>query len=213
MKAFPVSIRPFPVLLAVGAGIFLFNVADVIARAPGGEPVESTPVNPSSAAKPQPAAQLAASQQAASAQQVAKASVPQNRVEADLMNDMAGRAPRAKPVADRSDLEMRERMLEAAEKRVDAKIAELRRLEARLKQLTGVQDEQSAKQFTSLVKVYETMKPKDAARIFEKLDLGVQLAVAHRMKEAKMAAILAEMDPDAAKSLTMALAQRANVAG
>ena len=213
MKAFPVSIRPFPVLLAAGAGILLFNVADVIARAPGAEPVESTPVNPSSAAKPQPAAQLAASQQAASAQQVAKASVPQNRVEADLMNDMAGRAPRAKPVADRSDLEMRERMLEAAEKRVDAKIAELRRLEARLKQLTGVQDEQSAKQFTSLVKVYETMKPKDAARIFEKLDLGVQLAVANRMKETKMAAILAEMDPDAAKSLTMALAQRANVAG
>lgn len=200
MKAFPVSIRPFPILLAVGAGILLFNVADVIARAPGAEPVAGTPVATpqQKPAQPKPA------------QQVAKASVPQNRVEAELMNDMA-RQKRTK-TTDKSDLEMRERLLEAAEKRVDGKIAELRALEARLKQLTGVQDEQAAKQFTSLVKVYETMKPKDAARIFEKLDLGVQLAVAHRMKETKMAAILAEMTPDAAKSLTMALAERANVA-
>lgn len=205
MKAFPVFIRPFPVLLAAGAGILLVNVADVIARAPGAEPAASAPA---AATQAKPPAKAAAQQ---GTQQVAKASVPQNRVEAELMNDMA-RQQRTK-TTDKSDLEMRERLLEAAEKRVDGKIAELRALEARLKQLTGVQDEQAAKQFTSLVKVYETMKPKDAARIFEKLDLGVQLAVAHRMKETKMAAILAEMTPDAAKSLTMALAERANVAG
>lgn len=207
MKVFSVSIRPFPVLLAAGAGIFLFNVADVIARAPGAEPAAGASAS-AAQQKPAPAKATAASQPA---QQVAKASVPQNRVEAELMNDIA-RQQRTK-TTDKADLEMRERLLEAAEKRVDGKIAELRALEARLKQLTGVQDEQAAKQFTSLVKVYETMKPKDAARIFEKLDLGVQLAVAHRMKEAKMAAILAEMNPDAAKSLTMALAERANVAG
>lgn len=202
MKAFPVSIRPFPVMLAVGAGILMFNVADVIARAPGAELAVNSPSGAPQpkVAQPKPV-------------QTAKAAVPQNRVEADLMNDMAARPQRARPAADKSDLEMRERLLEAAEKRVDAKIAELRQLETRLKQLSGVQEEQAAKQFASLVKVYETMKPKDAARIFEKLDLNVQLAVAHRMKEAKMAAILAEMNPDAAKSLTMALAERANVAG
>lgn len=206
MKMFPVSIRPFPILLAAGAGIFLFNVADVIARAPGAESAASAPAN---AAQQKPAQSKAAAGQTPA--QVAKTNVPQNRVEAELMNDM-GRQQRSK-TSDKSDLEMRERLLEAAEKRVDGKIAELRALEARLKELTGVKDEQAAKQFVSLVKVYETMKPRDAARIFEKLDLGVQLAVAHRMKEAKMAAILAEMDPEAAKSLTMALAGRAKVAG
>lgn len=205
MKAFPVSIRPFPILLAAGAGIFLFNVADVIARAPVAETAASTAAAP--AQKP---AQPKGAQAKPATAQAAKAEAPQNRVEAELMNDMARQRGRA---TDKADLEMRERLLEAAEKRVDGKIAELRALEARLKQLTGVQEEQAAKQFASLVKVYETMKPRDAARIFEKLDLGVQLAVAHRMKEAKMAAILAEMTPDAAKSLTMALAERANVSG
>lgn len=208
MKTFPISIRPFPVLLAVGAGILLFNVADVIARAPGSEPAASAPAN---AAQQKSTQQKPAESKPTASPQVAKTNVPQNRVEAELMNDMA-RSQRGK-ATDKADIEMRERLLEAAEKRVDGKIAELRALEARLKELTGVQDEQAAKQFTSLVKVYETMKPKDAARIFEKLDLGVQLAVAHRMKEAKMAAILAEMNPEAAKSLTMALAEHANVAG
>lgn len=201
MKAFPVSIRPFPVLLAAGAGIFLFNVADVIARAPLAETPEATEtatVKATATAEPAPV------------QQAAKAEAPQNRIEAELMNDMARQRGKT---ADKSDLEMRERLLEAAEKRVDGKIAELRALEARLKELTGLQEEQANRQFASLVKVYETMKPRDAARIFEKLDLNVQLAVAHRMKEARMAAILAEMNADAAKSLTMALAERANVAG
>lgn len=201
MKAFPVSIRPFPVLLAAGAGIFLFNVADVIARAPLAETPEATEtatVKATATAGPAPV------------QQAAKAEAPQNRIEAELMNDMARQRGKT---ADKSDLEMRERLLEAAEKRVDGKIAELRALEARLKELTGLQEEQANRQFASLVKVYETMKPRDAARIFEKLDLNVQLAVAHRMKEARMAAILAEMNADAAKSLTMALAERANVAG
>lgn len=201
MKAFPVSIRPFPVLLAAGAGIFLFNVADVIARAPLAETPEATETA---------TAKATATAEPTPVQQAAKAEAPQNRIEAELMNDMARQRGKT---ADKSDLEMRERLLEAAEKRVDGKIAELRALEARLKELTGLQEEQANRQFASLVKVYETMKPRDAARIFEKLDLNVQLAVAHRMKEARMAAILAEMNADAAKSLTMALAERANVAG
>jgi len=207
MKALPVSIRPFPILLAAGAGILLFNIADVIARAPGVEPAAAAT---SAAPAQKPAQPKGAQAKPAAVQQAAKVEVPQNRIEAELMNDMARQRSKT---TDKADMEMRERMLEAAEKRVDGKIAELRALEARLKQLTGMQDEQAAKQFASLVKVYETMKPKDAARIFEKLDLNVQLAVAHRMKEAKMAAILAEMNPDAAKSLTMALAERANMAG
>lgn len=196
MKGLPVSFRPFPLMLAAGAGIFLVNVADVIARAP---------LNEAQAPKTQAAADAPARQQ------LAKATTPQNRVEADLMDDMA--RPRPKAQAARDDLEMRERLLEAAEKRVDAKIAQLRQLEAQLKELNGVRDEQADRQFASLVKVYETMKPRDAARIFERLDMNVQLSVAHRMKEAKMAAILAEMNPDAARALTMALAERANRTG
>lgn len=205
MTVFKFPVRPFPLLLLVGTAILMVNVADVIARAPGaGETASET------AAAKTPAGAAKAGKTTA-AGKAGASEVPQNRLEAQIMDDLAKQ--RQASASRKSDAEMRERLLEAAEKRVDGKITELKTLESRLKELTNQRDEQENKQFASLVKVYETMKPKDAARIFEKLDLHVQIAVAHRMKEAKMAAILAEMSPDAAKSLTMALAERANVPG
>ncbi|MEM8826442.1 MAG: hypothetical protein AAGD40_05905 [Pseudomonadota bacterium] len=57
-----------------------------------------------------------------------------------------------------------------------------------------------------MVKMYAAMRPKDAARIFERLDLAVQVDVALAMKDRTMAAILAEMSPDVASDLMMALA-------
>jgi len=60
----------------------------------------------------------------------------------------------------------------------------------------------------SLVKMYESMKPKDAARIFEQLQMDVLLEVATNMKERQMAAIMAEMSPDTAKALTMEMATK-----
>jgi flagellar motility protein MotE (MotC chaperone) len=52
------------------------------------------------------------------------------------------------------------------------------------------------------------MKPKDAARIFGELDMVVLLDVIERMKERKIAPILAEMNPQRAKAITIELAQR-----
>ena len=58
----------------------------------------------------------------------------------------------------------------------------------------------------SLVKIYEKMKPKDAAQVFERLEMPVLLKVIERMKEAKTAPILAAMDPGKAKAVTVAIA-------
>src|SRR3546814_17091245 len=66
----------------------------------------------------------------------------------------------------------------------------------------------SEAQMQSLVKIYESMKPKDAARIFEELDMEVLLEVVERMKERKTAPILAEMNPERAKTGTPELDQR-----
>jgi flagellar motility protein MotE (MotC chaperone) len=52
------------------------------------------------------------------------------------------------------------------------------------------------------------MKPKSAARIFEELDLDVLLPVIERMKERKIAPILAKMNAEKAKTITTELAQR-----
>jgi flagellar motility protein MotE (MotC chaperone) len=106
------------------------------------------------------------------------------------------------------EIDEREVLLKAAEQRIDQKIAELERLQAMIEGLLVKHDEQSDTQLQSLVKIYESMKPKDAARIFEELDMEVLLEVVERMKERKTAPILAEMNPERAKSLTLELAQR-----
>ncbi len=163
------------------------------------------------AADTKPATKPAAKPAAPKAPAAVPATKPESRTEAQIEQEIAAKAQK-KPPATGEDPVLRQRLLEATEKRLDGKLGELKGLEGNLKRLTGERQEQADKQFASLVKVYETMKAKDAARIFERLDLKVQQAVASKMKEQKMAAILAAMDPDKAKTLTMELASASIVA-
>jgi flagellar motility protein MotE (MotC chaperone) len=101
----------------------------------------------------------------------------------------------------------RESMLAAAEKKVSDRVDELQGLQKRLESLDASHRQQENTAWQGLVKVYETMKPRDAAAIFNDLDMPVMLAVIDRMKEAKAAAILAAMLPDKARDVTTQLAQ------
>ncbi|WP_343559765.1 MotE family protein [Kiloniella sp. b19] len=106
------------------------------------------------------------------------------------------------------NLDKREVLLQATEKRLDEKLEELQKLQSTIEGLVQKHDEQTEQQMSSLVKIYEAMKPKEAARIFDQLDMVVLLDVIERMKERKTAPILAKMSPDRAKSVTLELAQR-----
>ena len=106
------------------------------------------------------------------------------------------------------EVETRERLLQATEKRIDAKIAELKGIQQTVDGLLKKHDKQKEDQLRSVVKIYENMKPKDAARIFEQLDMAILLDVVERMREAKTALVLANMTPAKAKAVTAALAQR-----
>lgn len=107
-----------------------------------------------------------------------------------------------------AEIDQRWALLSAAEERVQLKIDELADLQFTIENLLIQHDEQEEAQMRSLVKIYENMKPKDAARIFEELDMVVLLDVVDRMKERKVAPVLAKMNPDRAKSITLELAQR-----
>lgn len=117
---------------------------------------------------------------------------------------------RRRDVLDRreSEIDMLETLLSAAEKRIDQKIAKLKKIEDTIQTSLKQYDEQEEAQMKSLVKIYESMKPKDAARIMQQLDMAVLLEVSERMREQKMAAILARMDSQMAKAITMELATR-----
>ncbi len=108
------------------------------------------------------------------------------------------------------DIEMRETLLKAAEKRLEAKVTELKDTEARVNTAMGNRDKAEAERFKSIVTMYENMKAKDAARIFDRLDLKILVDVSLQMNPRKMSEILALMSPESAERLTVELANRAS---
>jgi flagellar motility protein MotE (MotC chaperone) len=104
-------------------------------------------------------------------------------------------------------LAAREGMLAAAEARLAARLAELGGLQKRLEALDATRKEHDEANWKGLVKLYESMKPKDAAAIFNDLDLPVLLPVLDRMKEQKAALVMAAMLPERARLVTAELAQ------
>ena len=109
------------------------------------------------------------------------------------------------------ELEMRENLLKVAEKRLEAKVSELRSTESRVNTAMGTRDKVEAERFKSIVSMYENMKPKDAARIFDRLDMKILVEVSTQINPRKMSEIMAQMSSDAAERLTVELANRASV--
>lgn len=105
------------------------------------------------------------------------------------------------------ELEIRTSLLAAAESRINNKIEELKVLRETISGLIKTFDSQQDAKLLSLVKIYESMKPKDAARIFEELDMSTLLEVAERMKERKLAPVMAKMNPEKAREMTVELSQ------
>ena len=58
-----------------------------------------------------------------------------------------------------------------------------------------------------LVKIYENMKPKDAAKIFEELEMDVLLMVVERVNSRRLAPIMAAMNPQKAREVTVELSR------
>lgn len=103
------------------------------------------------------------------------------------------------------ELDAREGLLRAAEIRIERRVGELENLRGVIESRIQVFDEQQEKKLGSLVKIYENMKPKDAARIFEELEMVTLLEVAERMKERKLAPVMAQMNPNRAREVTVEL--------
>jgi flagellar motility protein MotE (MotC chaperone) len=99
-------------------------------------------------------------------------------------------------------------MIAAAESRVDAKITQLKQLQAQIAALLVQRDDAQKAQIAALVKTYSTMKPVDAARIFNTLPDDVLVPVAEQMKSDVLALVLSKMNSDTAQKLTVKLASK-----
>lgn len=217
------ELRLLPVLIAVATLALGVRVGDVAVRMSEGEsliafqgaraedPAAKNEASPAAAASDTPAAAEEKPAEAAAAEAI----VPSNDVkpaldfsasEIAVLEALAER--RAALEKREKDMNDREALIKAAELRVEQKIAELNGLRGDIEKLLKKQNAEQEAQLGNLVKIYETMKPKDAARIFDEMEMPVLLEVLQRMKAQKTAPVLAAMSSRKANEVTRQLAQR-----
>jgi flagellar motility protein MotE (MotC chaperone) len=114
----------------------------------------------------------------------------------------------------RGELEVREQsivsrelVLAAAERRLTQRIEELTQLQQRLESMERTRGEREEAGWRGLVRTYENMRPREAAAIFEELELPVVIQILDRMGERKMAPVIGAMRPEKARILTAELAR------
>ena len=107
------------------------------------------------------------------------------------------------------EIEIRESLLKSAEKRIEGRVEEMKATEAKISTATGQKAEQDSARFKGIITMYEGMKPKDAAKVFDRLEMSVLYDIASQIAPRKMSDILGLMQPEAAERLTVELARRA----
>jgi len=107
------------------------------------------------------------------------------------------------------ELELREKMLGEAERKLETGLGDLKKAEDKVDAAAKAKEEAEKQGLKNIVTMYEAMKPKDAARVFDRLGLDVLVPIVLAMNPRKMSEVLAVMQPETAERLTVALANRA----
>jgi flagellar motility protein MotE (MotC chaperone) len=134
-------------------------------------------------------------------------SAPKTRLGSSIEQDLAQRD--AEAARRKRGLDLREQATKATQARLEADLA-ARQKETEVAATPGAAApaEVPEAQFDELARIYQAMKPKAAAVVFEQLDMEVQMKVAQRMRERSTALVMAAMTPKAAAALSMALARK-----
>jgi flagellar motility protein MotE (MotC chaperone) len=107
------------------------------------------------------------------------------------------------------EIDIRESLLKAAEKRIESKVQEMKAVESRIAAVSEQKTEADAAHFKGIITMYESMKPKDAAKVFDRLEMPVLFEIASQIAPRKMSDILGLMSTEAAERLTTEMARRA----
>jgi len=107
------------------------------------------------------------------------------------------------------EIEIRESLMKAAEKRIESRVEEMKSIEAKASAVNDQKNEAENARFKGIITMYESMKPKDAAKVFDRLEMPVLIQIASQIAPRKMSDILGLMSPEAAERLTVELAHRA----
>ncbi|NKC29952.1 MotE family protein [Falsiroseomonas selenitidurans] len=117
------------------------------------------------------------------------------------------RARRAEIEAREAQALQRETLVAAAERRLAQRVEELTTMQRRLEALERERAARADAGMRGLVKLYEGMRPRDAAQIFNELEMSVLAPIMDQMREAKAAPVMGAMRPERARLLTAELAR------
>lgn len=183
--------RLLPLALAAMAVLAVVKLERVLG---GGAPQMASALASAPAAPPAPAASAPPIQ-----------APPAAQAERELLENL--RARRLELDRQAEELAQRELLLGATERRMAERVNELRLLQAGLEGEVRARDEREEARIRQLVRVYEAMRPRDAAAILDDLDMPILLQVIERMREAKASPVLAAMRPERARAATAELSR------
>jgi flagellar motility protein MotE (MotC chaperone) len=107
------------------------------------------------------------------------------------------------------EIDIRESLLKAAEKRAEGRVEEMKAIESRITSAAQQKADEDAARFKGIITMYEGMKPKDAAKVFDRLEMSVLFEIASHIAPRKMSDIMGQMQPEVAERLTVEMARRA----
>ncbi|MGN6374404.1 MAG: MotE family protein [Sphingomonas sp.] len=136
----------------------------------------------------------------------------QTRLGATIGSELAAQRQRESQRAHK--LDMQEQALKATQARLSQQVAAQQQEQQQAAQPTAgaapgasPAEDASTQRYSDLARIYQAMKPAQAAVVFEQLEPDVQLHVAQRMQQRAAGLIMAQMTPSAAAALSMAMAR------
>lgn len=216
------KLRLLPLAIIAMGGLFLVKSENIIRPLLQGEPapvpsvatVRAADFAPPLAVMPEPERPQGGFQRLGGRPEggLAEAPNPISQAERALLEQL--RARRSELEAREQTIASRELVLAASERRLGQRIDELTQLQQRLEAMERTRGEREESGWRGLVRTYESMRPREAAAIFEELELPVVIQILDRMGERKMAPVIGAMRPEKARVLTAELARhRANRPG
>lgn len=114
----------------------------------------------------------------------------------------------AQIAAEEARLADRAQTMAVAEARLAEQLAALEKARADLEATLALADQASERDIGQMTAVYENMKPADAAKIFERMDVHFAAGLMSRMRPELAAQVLAGMNADSAYAVTLTIASR-----
>ena len=104
------------------------------------------------------------------------------------------------------ELRIKEVRLEALEAKVRKDLEKIEKSISESKEQMGLQDEKTKENVASLIKVYSSMKPEEAANLVEAIDEDLALKIVSGMKSKIAGQVLSKLDVQVAKRISEKLA-------